>query len=56
MPELSLVMHKAVMWQWNLSVECSMMVFNVKTLALPLTVWQTGFPGAFGWGLEEQVL
>lgn len=44
-------MYKAVLWQGSLSIECCLIVFNMETMAVSLTVWQIGFPGAVGWGL-----
>lgn len=53
MPELRLVMYKAVLWQGNLSVECCLIVFNMKRLAVFLSVWQRR---SLGVGLGEQLL
>ena len=46
-------MYKAVLWQGNLSVECCLIVFNMKRLAIFLSVWQRR---SLGVGLGEQLL
>lgn len=55
-PELSSVVHKAALLAGGPLCAMWCDCFNMKTLADPLTVWQTAFPGDFGGGLGKQML
>lgn len=50
MPGLRLGMYKAVLWQGNLSVECCLMVLNMKRLAIFLTGLAEKEPWGGAWG------